>query len=286
MVTTTIQKETEHNASALKNSSFDTTDTVFALKNKVAVITGGGSGIGKAAALRLAQAGVKVALVDLKEARASEVREQIEQANGEAIVCDTDLSEPNRVKQAIEQTVKHWGRLDVVFANAGINGTLAPIEDLTAEQWEHTISTNLTGTFLTIKYAVPYLKQHGGSIVITSSINGNRKFSSFGSSAYSASKAGQVALMKMAALELARYKIRVNAVCPGAIQTNISENTEKTPQLDKIKIPVQYPEGSQPLEHGPGSPQQVADLILFLSSPLASHITGTEVYIDGAESLL
>ncbi|CAM3564491.1 SDR family oxidoreductase [Marinicrinis lubricantis] len=256
------------------------------LKDQVAFVTGAGSGIGRAAAIRLAQAGAKVALVDLKEGRAEEVKKQIQDFDGEAIVCDTDLSNVNRVEEAIQQTAKQWGRIDIVFANAGINGTVAPIEDLTLEQWEHTLSTNLTGTFLTLKCALPYMKQQGGSVIFTSSINGNRKYSGFGMSAYSVSKAGQVALMKMAALELARYRIRVNAICPGAIQTHIGENTFKSPELDKIKIPVKYPEGSQPLEHGPGSPEQVADLVAFLASPLSSHITGTEIYIDGAESLL
>ncbi|MGO4373574.1 SDR family oxidoreductase, partial [Paenibacillus sp. MCAF20] len=104
--------------------------------------------------------------------------------------------------------------------------------------------------------------------------------------AYSASKAGQVAFAKMAALELARYKIRVNVICPGAIETNIGENTDRTKQVDKISIPVEYPEGNQPLEHGPGQPEQVADLILFLASAQSSHISGTEVFIDGAETLL
>jgi NAD(P)-dependent dehydrogenase (short-subunit alcohol dehydrogenase family) len=105
-------------------------------------------------------------------------------------------------------------------------------------------------------------------------------------SAYSTSKAAQTAFMKMAALELARYKIRVNAICPGAIQTNIKQSTQSTPELQDVQIPVYYPEGSQPLEHQPGKPEQVADLVLFLASPQASHITGTEIYIDGAESLL
>jgi NAD(P)-dependent dehydrogenase (short-subunit alcohol dehydrogenase family) len=256
------------------------------LQDKVAVVTGAASGIGRAAALRLAQEGARVCLVDLKENKAEKVRFEIEKGAGEAIVADVDLSDPRRVEQGIKEAVDKWGALDIVFANAGINGTVAPIEDLTPEQWDHTLTTNLKGTFLTVKYAIPHMKQKGGSIVITSSINGNRSFSGFGMSAYSTSKAGQVAFMKMAALELARYKIRVNAICPGAIKTNISENTNTTPEVDKIKIPVKYPEGSQPLEHGPGMPEQVAELVYFLASEDSDHITGTEIYIDGAESLL
>lgn len=256
------------------------------VKDKVAVITGAGSGIGRAAALRLAQQGAKICLIDLNDNRTESVEEQIKELGGESFFVDTDVSNPERVQKAIEEAAKRFGQIDIVFANAGINGTVAPIEDLTPESWDETLTTNLKGTFLTVKYAIPHMKKNGGSIIITSSINGNRKFSSFGMSAYSASKSGQVAFAKMAALELARYKIRVNVICPGAIQTNIGENTNTTPEVDKITIPVKYPEGSQPLEHGPGQPEQVADLVLFLASQESSHISGTEVYIDGTETLL
>ena len=163
---------------------------------------------------------------------------------------------------------------------------LAPIEDLTPDEWDNTINTNLKGTFHTVKYAIPLLKKQGGSIVITSSVNGNRVFSNIGMSAYSTSKAGQMAFGKMAALELAKYKIRVNIICPGAINTNIGKNTDKRPELEKVKIPVEFPEGRHPLEDKPGQPEDVAKLVSFLSSDEASHITGTEVFIDGAESLL
>src|SRR5690606_29718203 len=155
-----------------------------------------------------------------------------------------------RVENAIKQAIAEFGQIDIVFANAGINGTVAPIEDLTADQWDETLTTNLKSTFLVTKYAIPHFKKAGASIIITSSINGNRKFSSFGMSAYSSSKAAQVAFAKMAALELAQFKVRVNVICPGAIETNIGENTFRTPEVDKITIPVQYPEGKQPLEEG------------------------------------
>lgn len=258
------------------------------VKDMVALVTGAGSGIGKAAALKLASEGAMVTLVDLKENRAEEVMRQIEEqyGQGRAIVTDTDVSDPHRVKEAVLQTIDRFGKLDIVFANAGINGVVSPIENLSEEAWDKTIATNLRSTFLTVKYAIPHMKEKGGSIIITSSINGNRQFSSFGMSAYSTSKAGQMAFGKMAALELAKYRIRVNIICPGSIKTNIGESTVKTPQLADIQIPVYYPQGSEPLEHGPGQPEQVADLVLFLASSESSHITGTEIYIDGAESLI
>ncbi|MFG6114955.1 SDR family oxidoreductase [Halobacillus sp. MO56] len=254
--------------------------------SKTAVVTGAGSGIGKAAAIRLAKEGYAVALMDLKENRAKAVQEEILEDGGQAHVYDIDVSDETRVKEGLAHINEQWGSIDVVFDNAGINGTFAPIEDMKTEDWEQTIHTNLKSTFLFVKHSIPYMKESGGSIIITSSINGNRTFSGIGMSAYSTSKAGQVAFMKMAALELARYHIRVNAICPGAIDTNIGQNTEKTKSLEKVQIPVEYPEGSQPLEHAPGTPEQVADLVYFLASNQSSHITGTEMYIDGAESLL
>lgn len=256
------------------------------LVGKTAIITGAGSGIGKAAALKLAAHGARVCLLDLKDARTEATKEEITSSGGEAISVDVDISDAARVEAGVRAAVEKWGQIDIVFANAGINGRVAPIEDLTAEDWDQTHGTNLRGTFLVVKYAIPYMKENGGSIIVTSSINGSRKFSSFGMSAYSSSKAGQVAFAKMAALELAKYRIRVNVICPGAIETNIEENTDRASNLKEIEIPVKYPEGSQPLEHAPGKPEQVADLVLFLASDESSHITGTEIFIDGAESLL
>ncbi|MGP4038513.1 SDR family oxidoreductase [Gracilibacillus sp. D59] len=255
-------------------------------KDKVAVVTGGSSGIGRASAIQLAKEGAKVCLMDLKEEQAEKVKKEIEKDGGESLITDVDLSDPVRVEKGMKEVVDNWGRIDIIFANGGINGVLAPIEDLTPEDWDKTINTNLKGTFHTVKYAIPFMKEKGGSVIITSSVNGNRIFSNFGMSAYSTSKAGQMAFGKMAALELAKYKIRVNIICPGAIKTNIGENTKKTPELKKIDIPVKYPKGDKPLEHQPGKPEQVADLVTFLASEQSSHITGTELFIDGAESLL
>ncbi|GLX70625.1 SDR family oxidoreductase [Paenibacillus glycanilyticus] len=256
------------------------------LAGKTAIVTGAGSGIGRAAAIKLARAGANVCLFDLMDDRTEDVEQEIRDMGREAEFYDVDVSNSGRMEAAFRAAAERFGSLDVLFANAGINGTLAPIEELTPEAWDETLSINLRGTFLAVKNTIPHMKTNGGSIIVTSSINGNRKYSGFGMSAYSSSKAGQVAFTKMAALELARYRIRVNAICPGAIKTNIGENTHRTKAVDDISIPVEYPEGSQPLEHGPGQPEQVADLVLFLASAQSSHITGTEIYIDGAETLL
>ncbi|GKS13032.1 3-ketoacyl-ACP reductase [Paenibacillus chitinolyticus] len=256
------------------------------LEGKVAVVSGGGSGIGKASAIRLAQQGAKVVMLDRTPENAEKTKKDIESAGGEALVIECDISKPEMIKQGLGQAVARFGGIDIVFANAGINGTKAPIETLEIDEWEQTININLRGTFATVKYAIPHLKEKGGSVIITSSINGNRVFSNIGFSTYATTKAGQVAFMKMAALELARYKIRVNAICPGAIDTNIDDNTYPTDDLKEVQIPVEFPEGDHPLKGAPGKPEQVADLVLFLASDESSHVTGTEIYVDGAESLL
>jgi NAD(P)-dependent dehydrogenase (short-subunit alcohol dehydrogenase family) len=256
------------------------------LNGKVALVTGGGSGIGKAAALLLAQYGVKVAVLNRHVEEAEEVQAEIVRKGGEAMALKADISKSAEIEKAVQDLVKRYGRLDIVIANAGVNGVLNTIESMEVEDWNATLDINLTGTFITLKHTIPHLKKQGGSVVITSSVNGNRIFSNFGFSAYSTTKAGQVAFMKMAALELAVYGIRVNAICPGAIETNIQKNTDRQLEVDEIEIPVEFPEGDKPLEQKPGSPAQLAQLLAFLASDLSNHITGTEIYIDGAESLI
>jgi NAD(P)-dependent dehydrogenase (short-subunit alcohol dehydrogenase family) len=256
------------------------------LEGKTALITGAGSGIGKAAALRLASEGANIAALSRSMDEIAPVVEEIQRGGGKALGLDADISVPEDMEKACRKTFEEFGSLDIVFANAGINGVWAPLEDLTPENWDETLGINLKGTFLTVKYAVPYLKKQGGSVIVTSSVNGTRVFSNTGATAYSCSKAGQVAFTKMVALELAKHRIRVNVICPGAITTQIEESTEKV-NIEKEKEPVEFPEGSIPLTDGqPGSAEQVADLVLFLASDLSSHISGTEVWIDGASSLL
>jgi NAD(P)-dependent dehydrogenase (short-subunit alcohol dehydrogenase family) len=257
------------------------------LDGKVALITGAGSGIGKSSAILMAKEGAKVGVLGRSEDELKKTAEEINKAGGQALILDADVSVPEEMESTTRALVDRFGRLDIVFANAGINGVWAPLEELTPEDWDKTLDINLKGTFLTVKYAVPYLKkQKEGSIIVTSSVNGTRVFSNTGATAYSCSKAGQVAFTKMVALELAKHRIRVNVICPGAITTSIDENTEKR-DVEKEKIPVEFPEGSIPLTGDqPGSPEQVAQLVLFLASNDSNHITGTEMWIDGAGSLL
>jgi NAD(P)-dependent dehydrogenase (short-subunit alcohol dehydrogenase family) len=256
------------------------------LTGKVALVTGAGSGIGKAAAVLLAQQGVRVGALSHTADEVEQTAAEIKRNGNEAIALVADIAQEDQMQRAVQQLVDRWGRIDIVFANAGINGVWAPIEELTLADWSHTITNNLTGTFLTIKCAVPYLKKQGGNIVVTSSVNGTRVFSNTGATAYSTTKAGQVAMVKMLAVELGPHNIRVNVICPGQTETEIQENTQQK-DLDKVKFPVEYPKGKIPLDGGkPATSMEVAELVLFLVSDASSHITGTEVWIDGGSSLI
>lgn len=256
-------------------------------QGKVALVTGAGSGIGKASAMMLAARGAFVGLLGRTEDELQEVLLAIETAGGEGRVLVADISDETAMRDAVEGLWSAAGRLDVVVANAGINGTWAPIDELRPEEFDQTISVNLRGTYLTLHHAVPKLKKTGGgSIVVVSSINGTRTFTSPGATAYSATKAAQLAMVQQLALELGDDHIRINAVCPGAISTSIDDNTQIRSRED-TEVPVHFPEGDIPLTGGkPGEAADVAEVIAFLVSDLARHITGTPVWIDGGQSLL
>lgn len=256
-------------------------------RRKVALVTGAGSGIGKATALELARQGYALGLLGRTPGELHALVEPIRALGSEARPAAADISVEDELSEAVDDVARHFGGLDVVVANAGINGIWAPIEDIAPREWDETIAINLRGTYLTLRSTVPHLKRAGGgSIVVVSSINGTRTFTSPGATAYVATKAAQVAMAQQLALELARHRIRINAVCPGAIETDIGDNTTIR-DAEETAIPVVWPEGQVPITGGaPGRAEDVARLIAFLAGDASAHITGTPVWIDGGQGLL
>ena len=254
---------------------------------KAALVTGAGSGIGKATAFALASAGYSVGALgdDLEDV--IPIAEELKRLGAKATPLRADISVESDMRKAVAHLIAEFGRLDVVIANAGINGVWAPIDNLKPEEWDRTIAVNLRGTYLTMHTTVPHLKMSGGgSIIVVSSINGTRTFTTPGATAYTATKAGQLAMVQQLALELARHHIRINAVCPGEIETNIDDNTSLRGE-EETAIPVVWPEGQVPITGGaPGRSEDVAEAIVFLCSNQARHITGSPLWIDGGQGLL
>jgi NAD(P)-dependent dehydrogenase (short-subunit alcohol dehydrogenase family) len=250
------------------------------------LVTGAGSGIGRATAMAFARQGDTIGLLGHTEDELRKVADEVEQLGGTADVLVADVSDAEAISAAIKEFSERDG-LHVVVVNAGINGVWAPIAELQPDEWDKTIAVNLRGSYLTIHFAVPYLKKTNRSaIVVVSSINGNRTFTSAGASAYAATKAAQVAMVKQLAVELAGDRIRINAVCPGAIETSIENNTVRR-DTESVEVPVDFPEGDIPLTGGKsGKASDVASVITFLASDAARHVTGSLIYVDGAQSLI
>jgi NAD(P)-dependent dehydrogenase (short-subunit alcohol dehydrogenase family) len=255
-------------------------------ERETALVTGAGSGIGKAAALRLAQGGAFVGLLGRTEDELEETLAEIRSAGGDGMVLVADVSDEGEMAQAVDRLLDARKGLHIVVANAGINGTWAPIDDLRPDEFDKTIAVNLRGTYLTLHHTVRCMKKSGGSIIVISSINGTRTFTTPGATAYSATKAAQLAMVQQLALELGRHGIRINAVCPGAIDTEINDNTNVRKKR-QTEVPVQFPEGDIPLTGGEsGTVEEVAEVIAFLASDASRHVTGTPIWVDGGQSLL
>jgi NAD(P)-dependent dehydrogenase (short-subunit alcohol dehydrogenase family) len=258
------------------------------MTSPVMFITGAASGIGLATARLLAAAENDLVLMDLQDEDLAELAHELSSSCGvKAVSVGGDMSDEADMDQAVHAITSNWGRLDAVVVNAGINGVWAPIDDLTPEEWDRTIRINLRGTYMTINRTVPLLKKSGGgAIAVVASINGVRTFTNPGATAYSASKAAQVAMVQQLALELGRHGIRVNVVCPGAIDTNIASSSQIR-HREQTEIPVVWPEGSVPITGGePGRAEDVARIIGFLLSDASAHMTGSPVFVDGGQGLL
>jgi meso-butanediol dehydrogenase/(S,S)-butanediol dehydrogenase/diacetyl reductase len=265
-------------------------------EGKVAIITGGASGIGAATARRFAHEGARVVVADINEGGARAVADEIGQAGGAAMAVGADVAEATAVEMMIARALESWGRLDVLHNNATMveSGT---IERLTLAGWNRTLAVNLTATFLGIKHAAPVMRSGGGgAIVNTASISGLA--GDFGLAAYNAAKAGVVNLTRTAALELARDRIRVNCICPGGIATPLlgsllGDNAPvphwqtARPAAERSRpTPEQQRRFRERLEHAHplgrlGTPEEIAAVACFLASEDASFITGAAIVADG-----
>ena len=241
------------------------------LDGKVALVTGGSSGIGRATTLAFAREGAKVVVADIDVESGNETVRMVRETGGEATFVKADVSKAAEVKALITQTVQGYGRLDCAFNNAGIAGPTASTVDYTEVEWDQVIAINLTGVWLCMKYEIPQmLKQGGGAIVNTSSIFGLVGFWTY--SAYNASKHSVAGLTKTAAIEYGRSGIRVNAVCPGVIHTPM---VDQAPDVDTSWRESLHPMGRI------GSPEEVAEAVVWLCSDAASFVTGHMMSVDG-----
>lgn len=245
-------------------------------EGKVALVTGGSSGIGRASALAFAREGAKVVVADVNVEGGEETLHMIAEAGGQAIFAKIDVSKADEVEHMVNRTIETYGRLDCAFNNAGIEGTiLVPTADYTEEAWDQVIRINLKGVWLCMKYEIPQMLKLGrGAIVNTSSAVG-LVGGSIAGSAYVASKHGVVGLTKAAALEYAQQDIRVNSVCPGVIRTQITEGLfQDDPELE-TRLAARQPVGRL------GTPEDVAEAVVWLCSDAAAFVTGHAMAVDG-----
>lgn len=241
------------------------------LEKKVAIITGAGSGIGRATAELFAGEGARVIVSDISEANGNAAAEAIRKKGGEATFVKADSSRPEDNESLVKQTLEKYGALDIAVNNAGIGGPLAATGDYPIDGWQKVIGINLSGVFYGMRYQIPAMQEKGGSIVNIASILGaaGTKFSP----AYVAAKHGVVGLTKAAALEYADKKIRINAVGPGYIKTPLVMDS-----LDKDTLNALV--GLHPIGRL-GEPEEIAELILWLASPKSSFVTGSYYPADG-----
>jgi NAD(P)-dependent dehydrogenase (short-subunit alcohol dehydrogenase family) len=244
------------------------------IRGKIVLVTGGGSGIGQATALALAREGARVIVADVLVEGGEETVRRIKNADGEAIFVKSDVSKAAEVEILIKKIIETYDRLDCAVNNAGIEGEQAPTSEYAEENWDRLIDVNLKGVWLCMKYEIPQmLKYGGGAIVNMASVAGLVGFQNL--SAYVASKHGIIGLTKTAALEYAKNRIRINAVCPGVIRTAMVDRILGGDEEAEAQFVAMEPIGRL------GAPEEIAEAVVWLCSDAASFVTGHSMVVDG-----
>jgi NAD(P)-dependent dehydrogenase (short-subunit alcohol dehydrogenase family) len=249
-------------------------ETPGVLAGKVAIVTGGTSGIGAVTAAALARAGAKVAFNGRREALGREVEARIRREGGDAAYTRADVRDAAQMERFVAETVVRWGRLDIAFNNAGIDLPPAPIADTDIAGFDDQVATNLRGVFVAMKYELPHLVQAKGAMINMASIGGRHAFPNI--VAYGATKAAVIHMTRAAAQEYGR-DVRINALAPGAIETPMLERVRRDWKVTTEQLVAPYP------ARRAGTPEEVAAVVVFLASDAASYVSGHVIGIDGGD---
>ena len=245
---------------------------------KVAFVTGAANGIGRAAALAFAREGVSVVVADLLEQGNQATARMIEQADGHALAIQCDVSRPDDVEGALQKSIETFGRLDFAFNNAGVEQPITAAAYITEGEWDRIVRMNLRSVFLCMKYEIPLMRKQGNGVIVnTSSGAGIRGIA--GQAAYCAAKHGVIGLTKAAALDYAASHIRVNAVCPGIIDTPMMDRFTDGTAQGRERVIAQEPVGRM------GKPEEIAEAVLWLCSNRAAFVVGHALIIDGGQTV-
>ena len=244
---------------------------------KVALVTGAGSGIGRATAIAFAAEGASVVLADIDTVGNEETARLVAEHGARVLSVKCDVTSSSDIQSVIEQTVQEFGRLDVAFNNAGIEQPPAPLVDISEDDWSRLLDIDLRSAFLCMKYEIPAMLEHGGGSIVNTS-SGAGVVGIRGQAAYVAAKHGLIGLTKSAALDYAAQGVRVNAICPGIIETPMMDRFSGGTSEGRARVIGQEPVGRM------GRPEEIASAVLWLSSDLGAFATGHAMVIDGGQT--